>query len=286
MLQKLDGLEDRKYAGYCLEVEVPHEPTYQVISIRPLQQGLTKPHPQKPQYARPLMYREPLDVTIPLPWDNCYHPTCYDVCVRVPTERRDYSFDEDDRYEQLLRAGLDDDQILRVLDGQEDPLATDVPDEASETDSLASPMFLAKVPSSDKLEHEPCFVPVMRIDHILSNVPEIADPSQLRGDLDLFQEIVHEYQLARYGSVLFDPQEDPPIDDTPVRSAESRASSTEDLSSDSPDSHELHSLSEQSPQVPVPVSTRKGKLRVRSLLQKVITNFVEVFKRPKVSRKL
>ncbi|KAG7442175.1 uncharacterized protein BT62DRAFT_936268 [Guyanagaster necrorhizus] len=327
MLQKLDGLEDRKYAGYCLEVEVPREPTYQVISIRPSQQGLTKPHSRKPQYARPLMCvpmlsatahprcREPLDVTMPLPWDNCYHPTCYDVCVRVPTERRDYcqswyvkghfsrelriAFDEDDRYEQLLRVGLDDDQILRVLDGQEDPLATDVPDEASETDSLASPMLLAKVPSSDKLEYEPCFVPVMRIDHILSNVPEIADPSQLCGDLDLFQEIVHEYQLARCGSVLFDPLEDPPIDDTPVRdnvssvytvytvgSAESRASSTEDLSSDSPDSHELHSLSEQSPQVPVPVPTRKGKLRVRSFLQKAITNLVEVFKRPKVSRKL
>ncbi|KAG7448175.1 uncharacterized protein BT62DRAFT_930270 [Guyanagaster necrorhizus] len=325
MLRKLDGLEDRKYAGYCSEIQLPREPTYHVIIIRPLQQGLTKPHPHRPQHARPSMCvpispetahprsREPLEVTKPLPWSNCYHPTCYDVCVRIPTERRDYCqssyvdghlslqhlkfLKEDIRYGQFLQAGLDDDHILRILDGQEDAPATDVPDDASETDSLASQMFLAKQPGSDKVEHELCFMPVMHFDHILSNVPEIADPSQLCGDLLLFQEIVQEYQLARYGSVLFDSPEDLPIDETPVcdnvssvytvytvASAESRASSTEDLSSGSPDSHELDSSLEESPEVPVP--TRKGKWRVKSLLRRAIMNFVEVFKWRKGSCKL
>ncbi|KAG7448163.1 uncharacterized protein BT62DRAFT_1074667 [Guyanagaster necrorhizus] len=300
MLQKLDGLEDRKYSGYCMDVQIPREPTYHVISVRPLQQGLTKPHPRRPQHARPTMCvpifpttahprsREPLEVTKPLSWDNCYHPTCHDVRVRIRTERRDYcqssyvkghfspqlckAFEEDVRYRQFLHAGLDDDQILRILDGQESAPATDVPDDASETDSLASQMFLAKLPGSDNLEEELCFVPIMRFDHVLSNVPGIAALSQLCGDLDLFQEIVQEYQLARYGSVLFDSPGDLPIDETPVRddvssvytvytvaSAESRASSTEDLSSDSPDSHELDLSLEESPRVPVPVPARKGK---------------------------
>ncbi|KAK0196693.1 hypothetical protein F5146DRAFT_871429, partial [Armillaria mellea] len=71
--------------------------------IRPVQQGLTKPHPRKPQYSRPAMCvpilpttthpesREPVEVSRgPLPWDNCYHPTCYDFFARVPSERRDY----------------------------------------------------------------------------------------------------------------------------------------------------------------------------------------------------
>ncbi len=79
--------------------------------------------------------REPVGVLKgPLPWDNCYHPTCYDCFVRARTEWRDYpdspfvdpflpldeAFEEDSRYGELLRAGLDDDRILRILDGQED----------------------------------------------------------------------------------------------------------------------------------------------------------------------
>ncbi|KAK0441958.1 hypothetical protein EV421DRAFT_1811052 [Armillaria borealis] len=95
MLRKLDGLQDKKYAGYCLEVINPSEKDskYYTVHIRPVQQGLTKPHPRKPQHARPAMCvpvlratahprsREPLQVSKPLPWNDCYHPTCYNTCV-------------------------------------------------------------------------------------------------------------------------------------------------------------------------------------------------------------
>ncbi len=126
--------------------------------------------------------------------------------MRIPAEPQDYfqsssaagnlslqlmeAFDEDKLHSKLLRTGLDDDRILRILDGQEEAPDTDVSDDASQTstDSEASQMFLAKVPGCDKLEEDRIFVPVMRFDHVLSNVPEISDPSQLCGDLDLFQE--------------------------------------------------------------------------------------------------
>ncbi len=100
------------------------------------------------------------------------------------------AFREDKLYRELLRTGLDDDRILRILDGQEGVPDTDVSDDASQasTDSQASQMFLATVPGCDKPCEDRIFVPVMRIDLVLSNVPEISDPSQLCGDLDLFQE--------------------------------------------------------------------------------------------------
>ncbi|KAK0196742.1 hypothetical protein F5146DRAFT_994613 [Armillaria mellea] len=218
MMQKLDGVKDRMYAGYCLMVDgrVDEENKYHVIDIRPVQQGLTKPHPRKPQHARSAMCipilpetahprsRGPLELSGALPWDNCYHPTCYD------------SIPEDIRYGQLLRAGVDDDQALRILDGQQDGPEIDLPDDMSETNSQTCKTFLAKIPGSDNPEEDAAFAPVMRIDHVLSNVLEISDPAQLCGDLDLFQEIIQEYRLARYGSILFEPPEGPPIDDTPI----------------------------------------------------------------------
>ncbi|KAK0239702.1 hypothetical protein EDD85DRAFT_787950 [Armillaria nabsnona] len=331
MLQKLDGLQDHKYAGYCLDIVEPdeEEAAYTIITVRPVQQGLTKPHPRKPQHARPTMCipvlpttshprsRKPFKVSKgPLPWENCYHPTCYDFCMRVPTERLDYfqspsaggnlslelmkACKEDKLYSELLQTGLDDDRILRILDGQEEAPETDVLDDASQTstDSQASQMFLAKVPGCDKLEEDRIFVPVMRFDLILSNVPEISDPSQLFGDLDLFQEIVQEYQLACYGSAVF-PQPEPemnitpfPDDDYSVYSSESAASgtSTEDLSSDSPDSHALDlSLADESDvssNPPAPAPPRKGKWRVKSVFRRAIKNLVQFVKGNKFSAKL
>ncbi|KAK0441987.1 hypothetical protein EV421DRAFT_2036171 [Armillaria borealis] len=316
MLQKLDGVQDRQYAGYSFFNEDTREgiPKFQVIVIRPVQQGLTKPHPRKPQYTRPTMCapilpttahpesREPLEVSKgPLPWDNCYHPTCYDLFVRIPSEWRDYlespctdfslsfgiAHGRDIRYRELLRAGLDDDRILRILDGQEDAPDTD---DASETDSQICKTFLSKIPGSDKPQEDRIFMPVMRIDHVLSNVPEISDPSQLHGDVDLFQEIVQEYQLARYGSVLLYPPEGPEIDDASIPDNFSMTyslASTESFSSlpEAPDSHELDSTSEESPQVAVPI--RKGKWRLKSLFRRAVANFVELVKWPrKLSNKL
>ncbi|KAK0435010.1 uncharacterized protein EV420DRAFT_1488260 [Desarmillaria tabescens] len=109
--------------------------------------------------------------------------------------------------------------------------------------------------------------------------------------------IVEEYQLARYGSVLFDPPEGPEVDDTPVPDDFSLTYSvapgvscsglTEELSSDSPDTRELdssHSTSEESPPVLEPV--RKRKWRVKSLFRWAMRNFVELVKWRKFSSKL
>ncbi|KAK0196710.1 hypothetical protein F5146DRAFT_14357 [Armillaria mellea] len=150
MLEKLDGVQDRQYAGYSFFNQTNRDeekPKFQTIDIRPVQQDLTKPHPWKSQYSRPAMCapilpttahpesREPLDLSRgPLPWDNCYHLTCYDLSARVLSEWRDYlgspradfssslceALDKDVRYIELRRAGLDDDRIRRILDGQED----------------------------------------------------------------------------------------------------------------------------------------------------------------------
>lgn len=132
----------------------------------------------------------------------------------------------------------------------------------------------------------------LRIDHILSNIPEISDPSQLCADRDLFQDIVEEYQLEQYGPVIYELPEDPPIEDEPlpdnfsmVYSLLSMASgaSTKEHSPHSSDLPEPDS-SEESPQMPMPA--RKGKWRVKSLFWQAITNLVEVFKWCKVSSKL
>ncbi|KAK0463760.1 uncharacterized protein EV420DRAFT_1761013 [Desarmillaria tabescens] len=323
MLEKLDGLKDRMYAGYCLMVEgeVDEDNKYHVIDIRPVQQGFTKPHPRKSQHARPTMCipilpetahprsREPLQLSRELPWENCYHPTCYDICTRVPTEWRDYSqspcamlsaplvkaIPQDMRYGRLLRAGVDDDQALRILGGQQDAPDVDIPDDASETDSQICKTFLAKIPGFENPEEDGTFVPVLRVEHVLSNIPGISDPSQLYGDLELFQEIVQEYQLARYGSILFEPPEGPHIDDTSVSDNSSMVysmmsglsgTSTEDLESDPSDSHELDSLPSGSEELPTaPASRRKGKWKVKSLFRRVMTNIFELVKWRRFSSK-
>ncbi|KAK0484073.1 hypothetical protein IW261DRAFT_997368 [Armillaria novae-zelandiae] len=326
MKQKLEGMQNRQYAGYCMQIISPDagQPRYRIINIRPVQQGLTKPHPRKPQHARPTMCvpvlpttahpksREPLRVLNgPLPWDNCYHPTCYDYFVRVRAEWRDYldspsldpslllykAIEEDSHYSELLRAGLNDDRISRILDGQEDGPNTD---DTSETDSQVCKTLLAKIPGIDKPEEDCGFVLVMRIDHVLSNVPEISDPSQLHGDVDLFLEIVEEYQLARYGSILLYPPEEPEFDDMSIpenfsmtyslASSGSYSSLPEALDSDPPDSDalDLSSVGEsgESEQLPVSAPGRKGKWRVKSLFRRVITDIVQFVKRHKLSTKL
>ncbi|KAK0211125.1 hypothetical protein DFS33DRAFT_352793 [Desarmillaria ectypa] len=213
MLQKLEGLKDRMYAGYCVVVEsrVDENNKFHVVSIRPVQQGLTKPYSRKPGQALPAMCvpilpetahptsREALEPSKPLPWNHCYHPTCYDFYGRAPTEWRDYSqsprvgryppplvkaLEEDGLYHRLLRSGLDEDQILRILDGEETAPDTD---DVSETDSQTCRTFLANIPGLEEPEDD-IFIPVLRIDHVLSNVPEISDPSQLWEDHDLFEQ--------------------------------------------------------------------------------------------------
>ncbi|KAG7448133.1 uncharacterized protein BT62DRAFT_755360 [Guyanagaster necrorhizus] len=146
--------------------------------------------------------RELLHVSKPLPGNNCYHPTCCDICARIPNDWRDCSqspyvkyppsfnkaIAEDMYHGQLLRARVDDDQALRIVTGEEEGPDIDVADDTSETDSQICKTFLTKVPGSDKLGEDAIFLPVNRIDHILSNVSEISDPSQLHGDLDRFQD--------------------------------------------------------------------------------------------------
>ncbi|PBK78564.1 hypothetical protein ARMSODRAFT_1078099 [Armillaria solidipes] len=181
-------------------------------------------------------------------------------------------------------SGLDEDHVLRILDGQEDVPETG---NTSETDSQNCHMFFANIPGSEEPEEDRTFMPVLRIDHVLSNVPEISDPSQLWEDRDLFAEIVEEYQLEQYGPVVFDdsPIEDEPLSDNfsvaySLMSAQS-GTSTEELGPDSPDSRELDSSSEESPKAPEP--SRKGKWKIKSLFRRAFTNVVEVLKWRKFS---
>ncbi len=158
--------------------------------------------PVFPSTAHPRS-REPLQVSKPLPWNNCYHPTCYDICLRIPAEQRDHSqspysncspeldkfIGEDMRYRQLLQAGLDDDRILQILDGQEEAPKTDVPEDASQTSSESQPArcFSARCRAVINWKISSSCLLYVSITSC-PNVPEISDPSQLCGDLDIFQE--------------------------------------------------------------------------------------------------
>ncbi|KAK0228977.1 hypothetical protein IW262DRAFT_1354084 [Armillaria fumosa] len=264
MKQKLEGIQNQQYAAT----------PYHVINMRPVQQGLTKPHSRKPQHTRPTMCVPILPTTA--------HP-----------RNREPSGVEDSRYGKLLRAGLDDDRILQILDGQEDGPDTD---DSSETDSKICKTLLAKIPGMDKPEEDYGFVLVIRIDHVLSNVPEVCDLSQLHGDVDLFLSIVEEYQLARYGFILLYPPEEPEFDVMSIpenfsmtyslASSGSSSSLPEALDSDPPDSHalDLSSVGEsgESEQIPVSAPGRK----VKSLFRRVITDIVQFVKRHKFSTKL
>ncbi|KAK0463762.1 uncharacterized protein EV420DRAFT_1638683 [Desarmillaria tabescens] len=296
MLQKLEGLKDRMYAGYCVAVEdrVDENNKFHVTNIRPVQQGLTKPYSRKPRYAQPAMCipifpetthprsREPLELSKPLPWNNCYHPTCYDFYAHLIKPLA-----EDGRYYRLLQSGLDEVQVLRILDGQED--APDTVDLSGRPDDEPYQTFLANIPGSEEPEDD-IFMPVLCIKHVLSNVTEISDPSQLREDRDLFQAIVEEYQLERYGPVVYETPEYLSIEDETlpdnfsiVYSLMSSASgnSTEELDSGFPDSHELTLSEEEAPQVPVP--GQKGIWRVKSFFRRAMMNVLEVLKRRKLS---
>ncbi|KAK0441938.1 hypothetical protein EV421DRAFT_1810832 [Armillaria borealis] len=213
ILQKLNGLKDRVFAGYCVAVErrSNEDNKFHTAYIRPVQQGLTKLYRDRRNlltHGRPCAFRSYLKRSIPGRGKLCScrnHylgattitlplPTCYDVRARVLTERRDYSqlprvmgfspqivkpLAEDARYYRLLQSGL------RILDGQEDAPDTG---NTSETDSQSCHMFFANIPGSEVPEEDRIFMPVLRIDHVLSNVPEISDPSQLWEDRDLFAE--------------------------------------------------------------------------------------------------
>ncbi|KAJ3858068.1 hypothetical protein EV359DRAFT_1362, partial [Lentinula novae-zelandiae] len=74
---------------------------YQTVSIRPLQKGLNIPIPRfdiqedmcvpvSPETNHPLSQIS-LQLNKQLPWSGCYHPNLQDLCVRLPTEDRDYS---------------------------------------------------------------------------------------------------------------------------------------------------------------------------------------------------
>ncbi|KAG7448162.1 uncharacterized protein BT62DRAFT_1003951 [Guyanagaster necrorhizus] len=116
-----------------------------------------------------------------LRWNHCYHPSRRDLYARTPTEWRDYSHSprvrgfsprlvkplaEDVCYSRLVRSGLDDDQVLRILDGQEDAPDTD---DRPETDSQTRQTFLTNIPGRDEPKDD-IFMPVLRIDPVLSNI--------------------------------------------------------------------------------------------------------------------
>ncbi|KAK0196674.1 hypothetical protein F5146DRAFT_1012477 [Armillaria mellea] len=294
MLQKLSGLEGRKYAGYCIEKDPPTEGegTFHTINIRPVQQGPTKPYPQDHYHARPWMCipilpetthpwsRTPLKLSKPLPWSNCYHPTCYDIRARIPKEIRNYSetprlrsssptvnnpLIKDEELRKLLRAGVDEHRVFRILNGIEErpDICTDPPDDTSETCKT----FLAKIPGIDDLEADDGFIPVLRIDHILTNVPEISNPLQLWEDRDLFRGVVREYQLSQYGPILRVGPEASVLDD-----ALSKDNATSDPSHDSmkdfgsgsdySDTYGVRSLPDTDEAFQTPARRRKGEYQL------------------------
>ncbi len=92
---------------------------------------------------------------------------------------------QDEEFCKLLRAGVDEYRALRILNGMEErpDICMDPSDDTSETCKT----FLANIPGIEDLEADDGFTPVLRIDHILTNVPEISNPLQLWEDRDLFQ---------------------------------------------------------------------------------------------------
>ncbi len=111
--------------------------------------------PILPETAHPRS-REPLELSGVLPWDNCYHPPVTTFVHVYEPNGRDYSqspcvmlsaplvkaIPEDIRYGQLLRAGIDDDEALRILDGRQDTPEMDLPDDISER--YLAPIILKK----------------------------------------------------------------------------------------------------------------------------------------------
>ncbi|KAK0211146.1 hypothetical protein DFS33DRAFT_1297743 [Desarmillaria ectypa] len=315
MLQKLSGLEGRKYAGYCIEKGPPTEgdSKFHTINIRPVQQGLTMPYLRDPSRTRPGMCipilpetahprsRTPLKLSKPLPWSNCYHPTCYDIPARVPKELRNYSeaprlrsssltinkpLMQDEEHYKLLRAGVDEDRVFRILDGieQRPDLCMDAPDDTSETCKT----FLAKIPGIEELEADNGFIPVLCIDHVLTNAPEISNPLQLWEDRDIFWRVVHEYQLSRYGPVLLVGPQETVLDDALVKddiTLEPSEDSMEDFGSgsDFSDTYGVRSLPDSDKDSQTPTHRRKGKCRIKSPIKRAITKFVQLVKRQQVS---
>ncbi|KAK0463693.1 uncharacterized protein EV420DRAFT_1745229 [Desarmillaria tabescens] len=308
MLQKLSSLESRKYAGYCIEKDPSTEGDikFHTISIRPVQQGLTKPYPRDFPRSRPAMcipilpetahprFRTPLKLSKPLPWSNCYHPTCFDIRARVPKEVRNYlqtprlrspspaltkPLLQDEEFYHLLRAGVNEDRILRILDGIEQcpDICMDPPDDTSETCRT----FLARIPGIDELEADNGFIPVLRIDHILTNVPEISDPSDLWEDRSLFRRVVREYQLSRYGPVLLVRPEEPILDDTLSKddtTLEPSEDSMEDFGSgsDFSDTYGVRSLPDSDEVSQTLSHRRKGKWKIKSPIKRAITKFARL----------
>lgn len=307
MLKKLSGLENKKYAGYCIERDLPTEGdnSFHTINIRPVQQGLTKRYPQDPYRARPAMCipilpetfhprsRTPLKLSKPLPWNNCYHPTCYDIRARIPKELRNYSetprlrsstpvinqpLIQDEEFYRLLRDGIGEDRVLRILDGTEErpDICIDTSDDPSETCTT----FLAKIPGKEDLEADDGFTPVLRIDHNLTNVPEIYNPSELWEDRDLFRRIVHEYQLSRYAPVLLVGPQEPALSKDDI-TLEPSGDSMEDFGgsgSEASGSYGVRSLPDSDEVSQTPVRRRKSKWRVKSPIKRAITKFIKLVK--------
>lgn len=99
----------------------------------------------------------------------------------------DRPFMEDEEYYKLLRTGLDDDTAFRVINGEEEGPDVDAANDSSETNSIICKTFFAKIPGIEEPERDDEFMLVFRIDHILSNVPEVCNPLQLWEDRDLFR---------------------------------------------------------------------------------------------------
>lgn len=100
--------------------------------------------------------RGPLRTSKPLPWPNCYHPTCYDLDALVPTGSIDYG----DAIKLELRSQGEMDAYVK-----QDAQCLDQP-------------------------REEVFLPVLQFDTNLGAVHELKDPSDMYMECDILQRSV------------------------------------------------------------------------------------------------
>ncbi|KAK0441965.1 hypothetical protein EV421DRAFT_616574 [Armillaria borealis] len=95
MLEKLDRIQTRQWAGYCTGSQMNSNPNT-TLSVcgwcSRVSRNLILGNPSiRPTMCVPILLaiahptsRKPLAVMMRLPWDNCYHRTCYGLFVHVP----------------------------------------------------------------------------------------------------------------------------------------------------------------------------------------------------------
>jgi hypothetical protein len=176
---------------------------YNEISICPLQHGLTPPDaalritedmcaPVAPESQHP-KGRKPIKTNKPLPWSNCYHPTCMDVNVLLSTARVDYThaFTIDSLDFGWMACYASEDGIARQDEDDRDYIDTNDDDSRSYVSSEQS----EDSPGEDECvatdEDDPeNVVPVVAFTPNLDSIGELNSALELEKDIIFLQRYV------------------------------------------------------------------------------------------------